>query len=327
MKGRAPDPEILRALMAQMLRIRRVEERIAERYAEQEMRCPVHLCIGQEAIAAGVCQALSPDDYVLSGHRSHGHYLARGGDLRAMMAEIYGKATGCARGNGGSMHLVDLARGFLGAAPIVAGTIPIAVGVAFGTAMRGESRVTVSFFGEGATEEGTFHESLNFAALKGLPILFVCENNRYSVYSPPEVRQPAARSITGIARAHGIEALAGDGNDAVAVYGLALDAVRKARGGGGPTLLELETYRWREHCGPNYDNDLGYRTEAEFLAWKARCPIDRLRGRLLDEGLMGEGEFDRILRAVDEEMDGAFAFAKESPFPAEERLRAGVYAT
>ncbi len=167
-----------------------VEEKIAKLYPEQEMRCPVHLCIGQEAICVGVCANLGPEDYVLSNHRSHGHYLAKGGDLKAMMAEIYGKVTGCCQGKGGSMHLVDLPSRFLGAVLIVGSTIPIAVGAALGTVMEGEQRVTVVFLGEGATEEGVFHESLNFAALKKLPVIFVCENNYFSVYPHLSVRQP-----------------------------------------------------------------------------------------------------------------------------------------
>ena len=185
--------DIARQLYYQMLRIRMVEEAIADLYAQQDMRCPIHLCIGQEAVAVGVCAALAADDYVLSGHRSHGHYLAKGGNLPAMLAEFYGKVTGCCQGKGGSMHLVDLAAGFLGAVPIVGSTMPIAVGTALASVMRGESRVTAVFFGEGATEEGVFHESLNFAALQKLPVVFVCENNLYSVYSPLAVRQPAGR--------------------------------------------------------------------------------------------------------------------------------------
>src|SRR5581483_333859 len=192
-------------LYHQMLRIRAVEEAIAALYSEQQMRCPVHLSIGQEAVAAGSCAAVEQTDYAMSGHRSHAHYLAKGGSLRAMMAEIYGKAAGCCGGKGGSMHLVDLAAGFLGAVPIVGSTIPIAVGTAFASKARGESRVTLSFFGEGATEEGVFHESINFASLKKLPVVFVCENNFYSVYSPLSVRQPAQREVFQQAIGHGVE--------------------------------------------------------------------------------------------------------------------------
>ena len=169
-------------LLACMLRIRRVEESIARRYAEQEMRCPTHLCIGQEAIAVGVCNALLRTDKVFSNHRAHGHYLAKGGDLNAMIAELYGRAAGCCGGRGGSMHLIDLDAGFMGATPIVGGTVPIAVGSAWASCLKNSSDVTVVFFGDGCFEEGVMHESLNFAALHNLPIVFICENNSYSVY-------------------------------------------------------------------------------------------------------------------------------------------------
>lgn len=319
-------PEMLRRLYYQMLRIRMIEEKIAALYPEQEIRCPVHLSIGQEAIAAGVCACLSRDDYVLSGHRSHAHYLAKGGNLNAMMAEIYGKVTGCSKGKGGSMHLVDLSAGFLGATPIVGSTIPIAVGAAFGSVMRGEQRVTTVFFGDGATEEGVFHESLNFAVLKTLPVVFVCENNLYSVYSPLSVRQPKGREISRLAEGHGIESYQGDGNNVVEVFGMVERAIHKARQGGGPTFLEFATYRWREHCGPNYDNDLGYRTESEFLEWKERDPIKTFSERLLSDGVLCNQDIDSMTRKLEAEMDDAVAFAKDSPFPEGQLLLEHIYA-
>ena len=309
-----------------MLRIRRVEEGIAADYSNQQMRCPVHLCIGQEAVAAGVCDLLDRDDQVLSTHRAHGHYLAKGGDLPAMLAEMHGKATGCASGMGGSMHLVDLRAGFMGAAPIVGSTIPIAVGVAFGAVLRSERRVVVAFFGEGATEEGAFHEALNFAALKQLPVLFVCENNLYSVYSPMAVRQPVARSICRLAEAHGVTAIAGDGNDALEVRQRAGAALGRIRSGGGPALLEFSTYRWREHCGPNYDNNLGYRTEDEFHRWQALCPLERLRKRGIGEGAFDDADVIRWTAEVDAEFAAALRFAKQSEFPASETMLDCVYA-
>lgn len=318
--------EILLGFYRDMLRIRMVEEKIAELYPEQKMRCPVHLCIGQEATAVGVCANLSVEDYVMSAHRSHGHYLAKGGDLNAMLAELCGKGTGCSRGIGGSMHLMDLAAGFLGSVPIVAATIPIAVGAAFGSVMRSESRVTVVFFGEAATEEGVFHESLNFAALKQLPVVFVCENNLYSVYSPLSVRQPASRDLVRLAEGHDVESHQGDGNDVVEVCRLAKRAVQKAREGGGPSFLELKTYRWREHCGPNYDNDLGYRTESEFLEWKTRCPIARLKEQLFKDTLLPDEELEHMVVSLTAEIDAAVAFAEQSPVPGEEALLQGVFA-
>ena len=319
-------PETSRRLYYEMLRIRMIEEKIAELYPEQEMRCPVHLCIGQEAVAAGVCAHLSRVDYVLSGHRSHGHYLAKGGDLKAMMAELYGRVTGCSGGKGGSMHLVDLSVGFLGATPIVGSTIPIAVGTALGSMMRGEPRVTVIFFGEGATEEGVFHESINFAALKQLPVVFVCENNLYSVYSPLSVRQPRGREVFLLARGHEVESHQGDGSDVVEVSRLAEQAIRKAREGGGASFVEFKTYRWREHCGPYYDNHLGYRTEEEFLEWKRRDPIEMFGTSLLNEGVLPSQGVHEMTTSLKAEIEEAVAFAKASPFPEEDLLVRDVYA-
>lgn len=320
------EAETLRRLYYEMLRIRMVEEKIVELYPEQQMRCPVHLSIGQEAVAVGVCANLSREDCVFSNHRSHGHYLAKGGNLKTMMAELYGKVTGCSQGKGGSMHLVDISVGFLGATPIVGSTIPIAVGVALGSVMRGEKCVTVVFFGDAATEEGVFHESINFAALKKLPVVFVCENNFYSVYSPLSVRQPKGREIFELAKGHGIESYQGDGNDVVEVYRLVEQAVRKARQGGGPTFLEFKTYRWREHCGPNYDNDLGYRTESEFQRWKRCCPIERPKERLLMDGHFSNSDIDLMARTLEAEIEDAVLFAKESPFPEERFLLKDIYA-
>ena len=278
-------------LAQQLMRIRMIEEAIAARYHEQKMRCPVHLSIGQEAIAVGVCSQLAPADYALSGHRAHAHYLAKGGDLKRMLAEIYGKESGCCKGRGGSMHLSDHACGFLGSTPIVGGSIPVGVGVAFGAQMQRVERVTTIFFGEGATEEGVFAESLNFAALHRLPLLFVCENNLYSVYSPLSVRQSPARSIVNIARAHGLFALKGDGNVLDEVISLTKQALEQIRQGNGPCLLELTTYRSREHCGPNPDP---YQPEEEVAFWKKHDP-------LLDVSADRE--------AIQQEVEEAFAFA------------------
>lgn len=309
-----------------MLRIRLVEEAIADLYAEQQMRCPVHLCIGQEAVAAGVCDLLADDDQAMSTHRAHGHYLAKGGNLRAMLAEMYGKATGCSGGIGGSMHLVDLAAGFLGAAPIVGSTVPIAVGVAFGSVLRGENRVVVAFFGEGATEEGAFHEALNFAALKRLPVLFVCENNLYSVYSPLAVRQPPGREVFRLAAGHGIDSRKGDGNDVEQVHAMTEQAMGRIRSGGGPAFLEFATYRWREHCGPNYDNNIGYRAQQEFDRWRERCPIERLRQQCLKDGSLSDGQFKRWSAEIEAEFREAVNFAKSSPPPDPRTMLERVYA-
>jgi len=287
----------------EMLRIRKVEEKIAELYPEEEIRCPVHFCIGQEAVPVAVAATLEKDDYVLSNHRSHGHYLAKGGDLKGMMAELYGKVTGCTRGKGGSMHLLDASVGFLGAAPIVTSTIPIAVGTAMAAKMRGEKRVTIAFFGEAATEGGAFHESINFAQLKKLPIVFVCENNLYSVYSPLSVRQPKEREVFEIAKGHGMMSRQANGNDVEEAFAYAQRAVQEARRGKGPVFLEFSTYRWLEHCGPNYDNHIGYRTEKEFLKWKKFDPIARFEKKLFRTGILTKQKVRDLVRDIDSEID------------------------
>lgn len=312
-------------LLEQMVRIRMIEEAIADRYSEQKMRCPVHLSIGQEAVAAGVAAALRADDQAMSGHRSHAHYLAKGGNLPAMIAELYGKETGCCRGRGGSMHLVDLGVGFMGAVPLVGSTIPIAVGLAFANHLQRNSRVAVAFFGEGATEEGVFHESANFASLHRLPVVFVCENNLYSVYSPMSVRQPAHREVYQQAVGHGIKAHQGDGNEPLEIYDLTCAALEHARSRRGPVFLEFKTYRWREHCGPNFDNNIGYRTEAEYLEWKKRDPIATFKEKLCAMGRFDGGRLESFRAAVRAEIDAAFSAALVAPAPSPDTLLAYVY--
>lgn len=288
------------ALYETMLRIRLIEEAIANRYPEQKMRCPVHLSIGQEAIAVGVCAHLQFSDYAISTHRAHAHYLAKGGCLKAMIAEMYGKVTGCCLGRGGSMHLVDLEKGFLGSTPIVGGSLPVGVGAAFASLLRGEDRITTIFFGEGTTEEGVFAECLNFAVLKKLPVVFVCENNLYSVYSPMDVRQPPERSRIQIAWAHGLLALEGNGNVVEEVFSLAKEAISYVRSGNGPCFLEFATYRQREHCGPLLDP---FRPIDEVNNWMKRDPLAKF---CADEDRKKE-----FLSEIEE----AFIFAEESVFP------------
>lgn len=312
-------------LLYEMMRIRMVEERLCELYPEQEMRCPVHFCIGQEAIAVGVCANLLTTDYVLSGHRSHGHYLAKGGNLKAMVAEIYGKVTGCSKGKGGSMHLTDRDAGFLAATPIIGSTVPIAVGTALSTVMKGEPRVTVVFFGDGVMEEGVVCESLNFAALKKLPIVFVCENNGFSVYSPLSVRQPDKRPIYKIPEAHGVPSQQSDGNDIMKVLETSKKAIECARNGGGPQFLEYSTFRWREHCGPNFDDDLGYRDPSDSLYWMGRCPVKLFRESLIVQGMMAEDDSQTMAREISQEIEDAVRFAKDSPFPDETSLYDHVF--
>ena len=288
-----PSVQLLKSLYQQMVQIRTIEEGIAELYPEGEMRCPVHLCIGQEAISAGVCATLKQSDLVLSNHRAHGHFIAKGGNIEAMLAEIYGKATGCSKGRGGSMHLVDLAVNFLGSTPIVASIVPIATGVAFAEKMQHRKTITVVFIGDAVIEEGVFHESVNFAVLKHLPIVYVCENNLYSVYTHIDNRQPK-RNITQLVSGHGITTFTGDGNNVIEVFNLMKKAIRRLRTKSGPIFIELSTYRHREHCGPNFDNQIGYRSEQEFLNWKKRDPINLFQKYLLKKRLITAAEIEKL---------------------------------
>lgn len=312
-------------LLYSMLNIRLVEEEIARVYPEQEMRCPVHLSIGQEAVAAGVCAHLTCDDYIISNHRSHGHYLAKGGDLGKMLAELYGRESGCCNGKSGSMHLIDLSQGFLGAVPIVGACIPIATGVAFGVKMQNRNNITTVFFGDGTVEEGVFHESLNFASLKQLPVIFICENNFFSVYSPLSVRQPPGQEIYSLAKNYGIESYQGDGNNVLEVYDLMKKAVDRIKQKTGPVFIEFKTYRWREHCGPYYDNHLGYRKEEEFESWKKRCPVKTYTDILISKGIISQDEIHEIEREIMDKIRDAFARAKKSPFPEADSLTNDVY--
>jgi pyruvate dehydrogenase E1 component alpha subunit len=301
----------LSELQRSMLRIRLVEESIANKYSEQKMRCPTHLSIGQEAIAVGVCSNLTNEDQVLSTHRAHAHYLAKGGCLNSMMAEIYGKVTGCSKGMGGSMHLIDKSVGFMGSTAIVGNTIPVAVGSALAMKIKNKRSLSCVFFGDGATEEGVFYESINFAIVRNLPVLFICENNLYSVYSGLEVRQPKERRIFEMVRASGIEASHGDGNNVLEVSSFVKEARDKILLGQGPQFLEFDTYRWREHCGPNYDNDIGYREEKEFLEWKKKDPLkDVFENK--DVGLV-KGFFNKF----NAEIHQAHNFADNSEFPSD----------
>lgn len=311
------------AMYEMMLRIRKFEEKIVEVYPEQEMRCPTHLSIGQEAAAVGVCTALRQDDYIFSTHRCHAHYLAKGGNPYRMIAELYGKRTGCTGGKGGSMHLTDESVGMMGTSAIVGASIPLAVGAALAFSMQGSDRLAVAFFGDAGVEQGVFHESLNFAALQRLPIIFVCENNFYATQTLFAKRQ-ALDNIFERGAIYGIPGERVDGNDVLAVYGSALKAVQHARDGKGPSLLELRTYRWREHVGPNYDYDLGYRTKAEVEEWMSRCPVKTFRTWLQKAQLMSESQMETMEDDIDREVESAFYQAKADPFPEDADLFANV---
>lgn len=308
-----------------MLRIRRIEESLAGIYQLGEMRTPTHFSIGQEATAVGVCAALTRDDVIYSGHRCHAHYLAKGGDLLGMVAELFGRENGCCGGRGGSVHLNDPGAGIPASSAILAETIAVAAGSALAFAMDGGQRVAVSFFGDACVEEGTFHETLNLASTMHLPVVFVCENNLYSVQSPLSVRQPEGLPIYERAAAYKMAGLQVDGNDVEAVYEAATAAVDRARSGGGPTLLECLTYRWREHVGPLHDGGRGFRSQAEIDSWVARCPIETAKRRVLERGLCGAEDIDGWCLEFQAQVDEAIGMARLSPFPAAEDLLVGAY--
>jgi TPP-dependent pyruvate/acetoin dehydrogenase alpha subunit len=307
-----------RDLFRELYRIRRVEEEIARVYPTDKIKSPVHLSIGQEAVSVAVCRVLRPEDVVFLSYRSHAGYLAKGGDLRAMIAELYGKATGCAQGKGGSMHLVDARRGVMGTSAVVGTTIPLAVGYAYAVQLRREDRIVVSFFGDGATDEGVFDESINFAALKKLPILFVCENNSYAIHTHQRARQ-AVTNIAERARVRGVPSALVD-DDLDALLEKASEAVDIVRRGNGPRLLECLTYRWKEHVGPGDDFHLGYRSREEALPWFERDAV-RLAGDAIPPG-----ERTTVMEEVDREVAEAFEFAEQSPFPSDDNLTTQVFA-
>jgi TPP-dependent pyruvate/acetoin dehydrogenase alpha subunit/galactokinase/mevalonate kinase-like predicted kinase len=323
-RAAAPGPDTRTELYRRMRLIRKVELRIEAEYPKDEMVTPVHLCIGQEAVAVGACAALRREDYVSSNFRGHGHYLAKGGSLHAMMAELYGRATGCARGFGGSMHLLDPAVGLLGSSAIVAGGIPIGVGLALAARMQRQDRVSLIFFGDGAVDEGVFYESVNFAVLRGLPAIFVLENNQWSICSPVRSRQVGPTVFHRADPAHLWTAQV-DGNDVLDVRAAVSRAVDRARAGGGPSLVECLTYRVRQHVGAGSDTHLGHRSAEEVAAWEARCPVAGFRERLLREGALDRAALDRIDREIDAEIDEAVAFARSSPLPADGDLPRYVF--
>jgi pyruvate dehydrogenase E1 component alpha subunit len=297
-----------------MLRIRKVQLRIESLYHLDVMKTPVHLCIGQEAVAVGVCANLEKRDYIASNHRGHGHYLAKGGDLKRMIAELYCRETGCSKGRGGSMHLLDTSVGHMGSSSIVGGGIPIGTGLALSIQMKQEDRVSVVFFGDGAADEGVLYESVNFAILKQLPVVFVYENNHFSVCSHVSARQAGEIIFHSIPPGLMHTAIV-DGNAVLDVYAEAKMAVKRARTGGGPSFIECKTYRIRGHAGAGSDAHLGYRTPEEITAWKAKCPIVTFQNILLDKKVVGGLDLAEMERKIDDEIDEAFQFAQQSPFP------------
>lgn len=316
--GRPLTTEDLERIYRSLRRIRRVEEEVARLYPSDKIKSPIHLSTGQEAISVGVCDALRSDDVVAPTYRGHATYLAKGGSLRGMMAEIFGKAAGIAGGKGGSMHLVDMQHNVLGASAVVGTTIPVAVGYAFALKRMGTDCLVAAFFGDGATEEGVFAESLNFASLHKLPVLFVCENNRFAIHSPL-TRRWATERLRERVQTYGIPAHSNDG-DVLKLRGLVCKLAPGLRRAAGPAFIECQTYRWCEHVGPNEDYDAGYRSRAELAAWQKSDQVVMLAKMLTPERLA----------AIDTEVEGEIAdavdFAEAAPFPETKALYANVFA-
>lgn len=311
--------ELLRRLYYEMLRIRLLQLRIESHYLENEMRTPVHLYIGQEAVAVGVCAHLNRADYINSSHRSHGHYLAKGGNLKALVAELYCRETGCSKGRGGSMHLVEVSVGHYGSSSIVGGGIPIGTGMGLSIKMKKQSRVSVIFFGDGAADEGVFYESVNFAILKKLPVFFVLENNHYSVCSHVSSRQASDNPFHAMPRELLLTGKV-DGNDVVEVYRTAGEAVQRARNGLGPSFIEYRTYRLRGHAGVPSQDAQGYRTCEEVEKWEARCPVKAMQQKLLETGVISPAEIDAMKKRIEDELDDAFSTARKDRLPPKEDL-------
>jgi TPP-dependent pyruvate/acetoin dehydrogenase alpha subunit len=308
---------LLISLHQGLLKVRLTEEILAERYKQQEMRTPTHFGIGQEAVAVGVCHALRRDDVVYSHHRCHNHFLAKGGSIYKLAAELYGRVDGCSGGRGGSVHITAPEVGFIASSAILGETTACAVGSALAFKMDGTDRVAVTFFGEGAMDEGSFYESANYASLKKLPVLFVCENNLYATESPLQLRHPPGTDLCDRVRSFKIEALRIDGNDVHEVYRTTESVLKNLRAGAGPFFLECMTYRWREHVGPYFDHELGrrYRPREEVEAWMEKCPLKRSAERLTRLRITTPAELDAWYRAMEAEVEDDIERAHNAPWP------------
>lgn len=312
-------PKVLHNLLFEMMRIRQVQLAIESRYLENEMRTPVHLCIGQEAVAVGVCANLKNNDYINSTHRGHGHYLAKGGSLRALIAELYCRESGCSKGRGGSMHLVDTAVGHYGSSSIVGGGIPVGTGMGLAIKMQKKKNISVIFFGDGAADEGVLYESINFAVLKKLPVIFILENNQYSVCSHISARQ-AGENIFHAMPAKLLMTKIVNGNDVRQVYDGVNNAVIRARTGRGPSFIECRTYRIRGHAGCETQDVAGYRTVGEIDSWKELCPVASFQKKLLKNKIITPNEINKMERKIENQIKDAFDFALRSPLPAPDTL-------
>jgi acetoin:2,6-dichlorophenolindophenol oxidoreductase subunit alpha len=318
--------ELLLDLYHTMVRIRMFETRVRDLALANEIPGFVHVSIGEEASATGVCAAMRPTDRITSTHRGHGHLIAKGGRVAQMMAEIYGKRTGYCKGKGGSMHIVDFSLGILGANGIVGAGLPIATGSALAAVIAGRDDVTACFFGDGASNEGTFHESLNLAAVWKLPVVFVCENNGFGEFTPMQT-VTSVKDIAVRAKAYDIPGLIVDGNDVIEVYRNASDAIARARAGEGPTLLECKTYRWEGHVvGEQAFLGTGaYRSEQEVEEWKKRCPLIRFEKFAAESGKISAQELKKIREETEVELEAAVKFARESPLPDPSEVTDDVY--
>lgn len=313
-------PDTLLKLYHQMLRLRRMEEAMLKEYhPADEMRCPIHFCIGQESVPAALSLHVKADDYVFSHHRSHGYYFAKGSPLRELFAEIYGKATGANAGRAGSQDISHSATHFYSGA-ILAGAVSIAVGAAFGFKHRKTRQIAISGFGEGCTDEGAFWEAMNYAGKKQLPVLFLCENNRYATFSDQLNRQ-ARDNLSERVRPFGVEAIQIFGNDSPLAWRTIGQAVERLRGGAGPILIEAYTYRWNSHVGPEDDGAQNYRPAAEIQFWKDNCPLSLLGEKLRGAKLLDDAKVAAYEAEVAAEIAANFKFAKESPFPANPNWR------
>ncbi len=310
-------------LYQQAFRIRSVEKEISKRYKEEKIRCPIHLSIGQEAVSAAFSQIVKKNDFAVSTHRGHAHYLAKGGSLKKLIAELYGKKSGCSRGRGGSMNLVDLNCNFMGTSAIVANSIPTGVGLGLTSVFKKKKNISYIFLGDAASEEGVFYESINFSAVKKIPVIYICENNLYSVYSPLKVRQPKKRKIFNICNSLGIKSQRCDGNNILQCFIALKKASNYVQKNKKPYFIEFMTYRYLEHCGPNSDTHLKYRSHKELNYWKRKDPIIQLKKKF---NKRDHKKLIEIENKIHKEIKDAFKFAEKSKFPKSSETFMGVYA-
>jgi len=315
------DEQTLLSMYRTMVKIRLFESRVGELFAQGKLPGFIHLYIGEEAVATGVCAHLNDGDYITSTHRGHGHLIAKGGDLKLMMAELFGKRTGYCKGKGGSMHIADIELGILGANGIVGGGPPIAAGAAFAIQYQGKDNVAVCFFGDGASNQGTFHEGVNMAAIWKLPVVFVCENNFYGI-SLSQAHHQSIADVADRAAAYDIPGVVVDGNDVMAIYESAAEAVKRARAGHGPSIIECKTYRHRGH----FEGDpMVYRTKEESAAWLKKDPIPRFENNLKEMGILDDAAAKGIHQEIGDQVEEAIAFAEASPWPDVSELLEDIY--